>query len=97
MCPLACCETASVASPGSWPKPALNPTLRLPCQENPPFDIGSFEIPLLEYTRVDVSDKPVSLPESQRNLPVTGWMGLAKDAYKNEEMAGVRIYTRGRS
>lgn len=64
--------------------------------ENPPFEIGSFEIPLLEGTRVDVSKKPVPLPEEQRSLPVAGWMGLAKEAYKNEEMAGVRIYARGK-
>ena len=31
-----------------------------------------------------------------RALPVSGWMGLAKEAYKNEEMAGVRIYARGK-
>ena len=36
------------------------------------------------------------LPEEQGSLPVSGWMGLAKEAYKNEEMAGVRIYARGK-
>ena len=65
-------------------------------QENLPFEIGSFDIPLLEGTRVDVSAEPVSLPDEQRDLPVRGWMGLAKEAYKNEEMAGVRIYARGK-
>ena len=64
--------------------------------ENPPFEIGAFKIPLLEGTEVDVSKKPVPLPEGQGSLPVSGWMGLAKDAYKNEEMAGVRIYARGK-
>jgi len=65
-------------------------------QENLPFEIGSFDIPLLEDTRVDVSEVPVSLPDEQRDLPVSGWMGLAKEAYRNEEMAGVRIYARGK-
>jgi hypothetical protein len=29
-------------------------------------------------------------------LPVSGWLGMAKEAYKNEEMMGVRIYARGK-
>ncbi len=64
--------------------------------ENPPFEIRSLSIPLMEGTRVDVSADPVPLPDEERNLPVSGWMGLAKGAYKNEEMAGVRIYARGK-
>jgi len=64
--------------------------------ENPPFEIGSLSIPLMEGTKVDVSAEPVPLPDEQRGLPVSGWMGLAKGAYKNEEMAGVRIYARGK-
>ena len=64
--------------------------------ENPPFEIGSLEIPLMEGTRVDVSEEPVELPDEQCALPVSGWMGLAEEAYKNEEMAGVRIYARGK-
>ena len=64
--------------------------------ENPPFEVGgSFDIPLMPETRVDVSHDPVSLAEGS-DLPVSGWMGLAKEAYKNEEMAGVRIYARGK-
>lgn len=64
--------------------------------ENPPFEIGSLDIPLMDGTRVDVSREPVPLPDEQGDLPVSGWMGLAKGAYKNEEMAGVRIYARGK-
>ena len=64
--------------------------------ENPPFEIESLDIPLMDGTRVDVSAESVPLPEEQRGLPVSGWMGLAKEAYKNEEMAGVRIYARGK-
>ena len=44
---------------------------------------------------MDVSDDPVKL-DKRTTLPVSGWMGLAKEAYKNEEMAGVRIYARGK-
>jgi len=65
-------------------------------EANPTFAVGSFEIPLLEGTRVDVSQDEVKLPGNQSTLPVTGWMGLAKEAYKNEEMAGVRIFARGK-
>lgn len=63
--------------------------------ENKPFMIGSYDIPLMEETRIDLVDLPVELDDGQ-TLPVTGWMGLAKNAYKNEEMAGVRIYARGK-
>ena len=65
-------------------------------EQIPPFEIGSLEIPLMKGTRVDVQKEPVPLPGEQRDLPVSGWMGLAKGAYKNEEMAGVRIYSRGK-
>ena len=64
--------------------------------ENPPFEVGgTLDIPLMPETKVDVSNDPVTLAED-RELPVSGWMGLAKEAYKNEEMAGVRIYARGK-
>lgn len=64
-------------------------------EENPPLEIGGFDIPLMENTRVDLSEYPVEVSKG-KNLPVTGWMGLAKEAYKNEELAGVRIYARGK-
>ena len=63
--------------------------------ENPPLEVSEFGVPLMENTRVELSEYPIEL-EDGRNLPVTGWMGLAKEAYKNEESAGVRIYTRGK-
>ena len=63
--------------------------------ENPPFEVGSFKFPIMENTCVDLSNKPIELGDG-RQLPVKGWMGLAKEAYKNEEMAGVRIYARGK-
>ena len=63
--------------------------------ENKPFTIGRYDIPLMEETRILLDNLPVEL-EDGKTLPVTGWMGLAKNAYKNEEMAGVRIYARGK-
>lgn len=66
-------------------------------RDKPPmeFDIKQFQVALLEGSKVDVKDRPVQTPE-EGPLPVTGWVGLAKEAYKNEEMAGVRIYARGK-
>jgi hypothetical protein len=63
--------------------------------ENPPKKVDPMKVPLMEGTRVDVSTRPV-ITEDGETLQVTGWLGLAKEAYKNEEMAGVRIYARGK-
>jgi hypothetical protein len=62
---------------------------------NPPTPVAPFSIPTLPDTRVDLSTRPVVTDDGMR-LPVDGWLGLAKDAYKNEEMAGVRIYARNK-
>lgn len=62
---------------------------------NPPFLVGSLDIPKIESTAVDVSAVPVRLDDGTE-LPVKGWMALAKNAYQNEEVAGVRIYARGK-
>jgi Histidine kinase-, DNA gyrase B-, and HSP90-like ATPase len=72
-------------------------------REKPPeeFNVEQFQVQLLEGSRVDVKERPVPVAEEEgapveELLPVTGWVGLAKEAYKNEEMAGVRIYARGK-
>lgn len=62
---------------------------------NPPKKVDPMKVPLLEGTRVGVSGRPVVTDDGE-SLAVTGWLGLAKEAYKNEEMAGVRIYARGK-
>lgn len=54
-----------------------------------------FAVEIVEGTRIDVSQRPVHL-EDGSTLPATGWVAMAKEAYKNEEMAGVRIYARGK-
>jgi hypothetical protein len=58
-------------------------------------DIKQFQVPINEVTKVDVSAHPVTTDEGE-TLTVTGWLALAKDPYKNEELAGVRIYARGK-
>ena len=67
-----------------------------------PVPVKHLDVPLLDGTRLDLSDHPVRVLHEEGDeteeevLPVRGWLGLAKDAYKNEEMAGVRIYARGK-
>lgn len=57
------------------------------------FVVGELPIMQLSGTMIDVSERPVVLPD-QTSLPVTGWVSYAKDPYKDEAMAGVRIYAR---
>ncbi|QYG09439.1 ATP-binding protein [Janthinobacterium sp. PAMC25594] len=60
-----------------------------------PVKVDPLNIPLLPGTRIDLADRPVITDEGVA-LKVSGWLGMAKDAYKNEEMTGVRIYARGK-
>jgi hypothetical protein len=57
--------------------------------------VEHFEVPVMEDTKIDVSSRPVTTEDGEK-LPVTGWVGFAKDAYKNEEMKGVRIFARNK-
>ncbi|MFC1536248.1 ATP-binding protein [Pseudomonadota bacterium] len=58
-----------------------------------PIKVDHLDIPLLPETKIDLSEHPV-IDEDGTVLPVSGWLGMAKTAYKNEEMMGVRIYAR---
>lgn len=60
---------------------------------NPPKKVERFAIPTIDGTLLDLESHPITT-EDGKTLQVTGWIGLAKEAYKNEEMAGVRIYAR---
>ena len=60
-----------------------------------PEEVAPFVIPTMEGAKFDVADRPVVMDDGGE-LPVNGWLGLAKEAYRNEEMAGVRIYARGK-
>lgn len=62
--------------------------------DSSPLLVTRLEIPKLEGTEVDVSTRPARFGDHE--LPLTGWLALSKVAYKNEEVAGVRIYTRGK-
>jgi hypothetical protein len=60
-----------------------------------PVKVNSVDIPLLPGSKIDLASRPV-IADDGSTLPVSGWLGMAKEAYKNEEMMGVRIYARGK-
>ena len=68
------------------------------------FDVGELDIPLMEGTRicVDHMSVPVMMRDEDEperiteELPVTGWVAYSKDPYKDDAMAGVRVFARGK-
>ena len=58
----------------------------------------------MEGTRICVDSRPVPVKVREENeperiteeLPVTGWVAYSKDPYKDEAMAGVRVFARGK-
>ena len=54
-----------------------------------------FEIPSNADTRVDLDDRPVMF-EKVKELPVQGYVAMAKQSYRNEDEVGVRIYARNK-
>lgn len=69
--------------------------------------VGEVDIALQENTRFEIEDGNVrdaagnhilGPPETEagRKLPVDGWVGLSKGPYKHEEIAGIRVFTRGK-
>jgi hypothetical protein len=63
--------------------------------DNPPEPVKPFSVAVVSGTRIDLATRPVRA-EDGTLLPVKGWLGMAKQAYQNEEMAGVRIYARNK-
>jgi hypothetical protein len=59
------------------------------------FIVGELPIEVDPDTKMVVHDRPVILDDGTE-LPVKGWIGYAKDPYSNVEVAGVRIYARGK-
>jgi hypothetical protein len=57
--------------------------------------VGPLDVPIQEQTRIDLADRPVTTEDGQV-LKVKGWLALARDAYKDEETTGVRIYARSK-
>lgn len=63
----------------------------------PPVDttVEKFQVPIDDETKVVVDDRPITTDDGD-TLVATGWLAMAKTSYKNEELAGVRIYARGK-
>ena len=55
-------------------------------------EVSELDIKILENTKISVDERPVKV--DGKCLPVRGWIAYAKDPYRNEEMAGARIYAR---
>jgi hypothetical protein len=62
---------------------------------SPAVEVPKFEVPTMENSVIDLANRSVQLPDGTEK-PIRGWIGLASEAYKDEEMAGVRIYARGK-
>lgn len=61
----------------------------------PPLPMQKFQIDIVDETLIDLSTRPVALDDSTL-LHVSGWVAMATESYRNEEVAGVRIYARGK-
>jgi hypothetical protein len=59
------------------------------------FHVEAFQVPIVPATRIDLSTRPVPLADGAELL-VRGQIGMATESYRHEEMAGVRIYARGK-
>lgn len=62
---------------------------------SPDFSVEAFKVPIDSTTLIDLATRPVQ-QEDGTMLAVTGSLGMAIESYRNEEMAGVRIYARGK-
>lgn len=58
-------------------------------------DVSGLDVEIMDGTKIQVDERPVPI-EGEEPLPVSGWIAYAKQSYRNEEMAGVRIYVRGK-
>lgn len=63
-------------------------------RKDSPIELGTLNVDVMSGTRIVVDDRPVKVED--KFLPVTGWVAYAKDPYKDEVMAGVRLYARGK-
>ena len=56
--------------------------------------VPKLDVQVVPSTKIDLADRPVEYEGA--TYPVSGWLALGRDAYKNEEESGVRIYARGK-
>ena len=62
--------------------------------EDASFELGQLPVDTMDGSKVDVDDRPLII--NGVNHPVSGWVAYSKQPYKDEVMAGVRIYCRGK-
>jgi hypothetical protein len=62
---------------------------------NPKKQVAPLDVAIVKNTRIDLASRPVTAEDGEV-LAVQGWLAMAKESYKNEEMAGVRIYARNK-
>ena len=66
--------------------------------------VGDLDIALMDGTKLDVSDRPVSVKGTDEDgnehvddqLNVTGWIAYSRTPYKDDSMAGIRVFARGK-
>lgn len=63
-------------------------------QEPNPMTVGDLPISAMEGTQLDVGSRPV--PYEGTDLPVTGWVAYAAESYRDDAMAGIRLFARGK-
>ncbi|MFE0736582.1 ATP-binding protein [Streptomyces sp. NPDC058855] len=57
--------------------------------------LGELDIEILEETKMVLDDRCVET-EAGEKLPISGWLAYTRKPYKDEAMAGVRIFSRGK-
>ncbi len=62
---------------------------------NPRRQVAPLSVAVVNSTKINLESRPVTADDGE-TLPVKGWLAMAKESYKNEEMAGVRIYARNK-
>lgn len=85
-----------VATRFAWADPGFTVHLRN-TRLDPPVDskVKKFDVEIENETKTTVDDRPVKTEDGEI-LSATGWIAMAKNSYKNDELAGVRIYARGK-
>jgi len=63
--------------------------------KHPPKSVSPTAISTQKGTNIDLSKRPLQA-EDGTLLPVSGWLAMAKESYKDEETSGIRIYARGK-
>lgn len=58
------------------------------------IELGTLQVDIMDGTLFKVDERPVHVED--QDYPLSGWVAYAKDPYKDEVMAGVRIYARGK-